>query len=102
MSISEDTCILPDVIADAVVREVSAYLQTKYNVELANTEYLTMKLADYAEHIYQVRPDFRARFRCNATYGRDWLYCFMRHWLAAELKDSRIPASFANGAKLSA
>lgn len=87
-------------IADSVVREAERYLYNLDKTELADREAYVSKLTDRAEHLYRVRPDIRAKFRKNNTYGRDWLYTFMRHWLAGELKDSRIPASFANGSPL--
>ncbi len=96
-SIAEETVILPDLVASSVVQEAARYLYTNHGTELLGCDSLATKLADKAEAIYKARPDIRARFLKNATYGRDWLYCFMRHWLAAELKDSRLPASFANG-----
>lgn len=98
--ISEETVILPDVIADSIVREVERYLYNLDKTELQDREKYVNVLTDTAERLYRVRPDIRVKFRRNNTYGRDWLYTFMRHWLAAELKDSRIPTSFANGEPL--
>lgn len=98
--ISEETVLLPEVIADNVAHELGVYLYKKYGTELQDTERLVTVLADRAEQVYQTRPDLRKKIRKSATYGRSWLYSFMRHWLAAELKDSRIPASFANGEPL--
>lgn len=98
--IAEETVILPELIADNVVHELGVYLYRTHGTELQDHEKLVTVLADRAEHLYRVRPDIRKKFRRNNTYGRDWLYTFMRHWLAAELKDSRIPARFANGEPL--
>ena len=96
-SIAEETVILPDVIAESVCREVSLYLYRNHGTVLADHAKHAETLINRAERIYRARPDIRKKFRRNNTYGRDWLYTFMRHWLAGELKDSRVPASFANG-----
>ena len=59
---------------------------------------------DKAERQYQVNKRWGKKVRRNPTWGRDWLYCFMRHWLTGKfiplLRSGEIPASFANGAPL--
>ena len=101
-SISEETAILPNVIAESVVAELDSYLLHTHKRGLIEHPRYAQILADRAERIYKIRPDLRARFRRNNTFGRNWLYCFMRHWLAAELKEfsQYIPVSFANGEPL--
>lgn len=98
--IADETVILPEVIADAVVGELARHFHFKLGVDLPNTDVLAAKLADKAERHYAANPKFRAKVKKNNTFGRDWHYTFMRHWLAAELKDSRVPYSFANGEAL--
>ena len=100
--IDEETAILPNVIAESVVAELDLYLLCTHKRGLIDHPRYAQILIDRAERIYKARPDLRSRFRKNNTFGRDWLYCFMRHWLTAELKDfsQYIPASFANGEPL--
>jgi hypothetical protein len=85
-TISEETVILPVVVADAVIGELALYLHKK-GIELKTNDDLADKLADKAEHCYAKNPSFRKRIKSQANQGcagRDWLYAFMRHWLSAE------------------
>jgi hypothetical protein len=103
-TISEETPILPVVVADAVIHELAYYLHGK-GIELKVSDDLADKLADKAEHCYANNPAFRKRIRSKADQGRagrDWLYAFMRHWLSAEFPHGsevwqNLPSDFCVG-----
>ena len=95
-TLESETAILPWVIADNVVREVEIHVSGP----LADREELIDKLSDQADAHYNADAKFRARVKRNNTWGRDWHYCFMRHWLCGLRPDLRLPASFANGEPL--
>ena len=44
-------------------------------------------LVEYAEATYRASADFRRKIRTPRDRGRDQLYVFMEHWLAAYLKE---------------
>lgn len=83
--IGNDTVLLPHVIADAVCRE--AAFAVKSDAPLL----LTDQLAARAERCYSRNRHF-ARLLRRAD-GREWLYAFMRHWLAGAIKRGH-PALF--------
>jgi len=64
------------------------------------------RLAFQARRCYAHSDLFRAKIRRPGDKGRDLLYVFMRHWLAARLKSdrpklyARLPVSYASGAPL--
>lgn len=92
-----DTPLLPIIVADCVIAELSHY----YGQPLTdNDRLLSANLALTADRIYSVNDTFHRRIRGRG--GRDYLYCFMRHWLAAEMisRGLRVPDSFANGLQL--
>ena len=103
-TISEETVILPVVVAGAVIHELTLYLHGK-GIELKANDNLANKLADKAEHCYTKNPAFRRRLQSQANRGqagRDWLYAFMRHWLSAEfphgsLVHRNLPYNFCVG-----
>ncbi|HLP09166.1 MAG TPA: hypothetical protein VK178_13455 [Opitutaceae bacterium] len=61
------------------------------------------RLAHRARRVYAHSDSFRRKLRARGDSGRDWLHVFLRHWLAALLRDecpalfARLPAAFANG-----
>lgn len=65
-------------------------------------------LAHRARRIYAHSAPFRQRMRNREDGGRERLYVFMRHWLAARLHAERfdlfqqLPASYRTGAPLPA
>lgn len=98
--IGDDTPILPHIVADGVI-DGAAMLVAKQSectkregcdcpscelharkVELANL------LTDQADTVYGSNPSFAKLIRGRGDSGRDRLYGFMQHWLAAELKRS--------------
>ena len=99
-SIERDTSLLPQVIADSVCLEVATYLQSK------NLMSYTEQLVGRAKNTYAVNERWRRQLQ--RQNGRDVLYSFMRHWLAALLKKEQprlfaeLPASFTNGEPLPA
>jgi hypothetical protein len=104
--IEDDTAILPWVVADCVIREIERYLWPKGDQGLRGpnaSDDLADKLAEKANTVYQHNKRFRKAIRSkNGNYGRDYLYSFMRHWVAGECLDRglSVPASFANGAPI--
>lgn len=96
-SIAEDTVLIPQIIADGVMQE--AAIATGFEMPASYGEYL----CDRAETIYRHNDDFANRVNGKGDTGRDLLYAFMRHWLAAKLKQDqpplfdRLPPGFANG-----
>lgn len=98
--IEEETPLVPRAAAEGVWEEVSVYLQTE--LPASWKEYLAIR----ADVIYQRNEHFRGLIRRGGDTGRDWLWTFMRHWLAALIYRwdaslySRLPASFSAGADL--
>lgn len=104
--IEDDTPIVPWIVADSVIREIERYLWPDGSQGLRGpsaSNDLADILADKANRVYQHNPAFRKAIRSKrGNYGRDYLYSFMRHWVAGECLDRgiRVPASFANGAPI--
>lgn len=99
--IERDTPILPHVVAEAVWEEASTWLGARLPRAWIG------ELATRAETVYARNARFRRRLRSGGSEGRDWLWAFTRHWLAALLHEHKphlhdqLPASFSNGADLS-
>ena len=82
-SIEADTSILVDVVAESVCDEASRLLDKPLD-----DERLIGYLVEHAETIYANNPNFRKNIRSEANHGnagRDYLYSYMRHWLASKL-----------------
>lgn len=98
--IKTDTPIIPGAVAVAVWEEACVWLE----VELPRSWIVI--LAVRANEIYAHNPRFRQLLRRSGTAGRDWLWSFTRHWLAAMIsrKDERLyaqlPASYSIGRDL--
>lgn len=96
MSIENDTPIIPWIVADTIVNEVfhSANYELPPNI--------VDRLAEKAEVVYKKNVYFRRKIQSDD--GRDILYAFMRHWLAAIVKDEHpklsLPKEFAMGKSL--
>ena len=96
----EDTGLLPYAVADGVLEEVERY--TGDSIAFKRT--LAETLGEKAETVYKLNAQFHRMIKGAA--GRDQLWAFMRHWVAAELRRTqpqigrKLPASFANGAEL--
>lgn len=97
-SIYEDTPLIPEIIADTVCREACS-------AGLTPPEGAVASLAARAERQYAGAGGPQFAKRCRSASGREYLYAFMRHWLAAMLlrngtpRDS-IPQSWANGSPM--
>ena len=98
--IERDTPIIPAAVAAAVWEEACAWL----DVELPR-EWIR-RLAVRADVIYHHNPRFRRKIRSQGNTGRDWLWMFARHWLAAMIRRrnpqlyARLPASYSTGCDL--
>ena len=98
--IERDTPIIPDAVAGAVWRGASAWLDVKLPREWIR------RLAVRADVIYFHNPRFRRKIRGSGNTGRDWLWTFTRHWLAAMILRrspqlyARLPASYSIGCEL--
>jgi hypothetical protein len=78
--IENDTLLVPRAVAEGVLEEVVAYLQTELPANWKG------QLTTRANVIYQRNARFRALIRRDGEAGRDWLWAFMRHWLAALIR----------------
>lgn len=98
IQIERDTPILPQVIARSVCEEVTVWLGSPLPTQWVS------ELGGRADTIYAHNERFRRRIRGDGNRGRDYLRMFMRHWLAALLKQrrpdlfARLPASYCVGA----
>ena len=98
--IEEDTPIVPRAVAETVWEEARVYLQT----ELPRA--WRRRLAIRADRVYRRNAHFRDLMGRSGDAGRDWLWAFTRHWLAALLRKHhpelhrRLPAEYNVGASL--
>ena len=77
-TISDDTPIIPEIIADAVIAEAGNLIEHAPADPLA-------RLCERAERHYHGVPGCAFTRRIRSHSGREYLHAFMRHWLAAEL-----------------
>jgi hypothetical protein len=98
--IEADTPVVPRAVAQAVHEEVSVWLETPLPRQWID------ELCGHAETIYPRNPQFRRGVRRAGNRGRDYLWAFTRHWLAARVREwnsnlfSRLPNSYAIGNEL--
>jgi hypothetical protein len=91
---------MPWIIADTVCGEVSRFLGVE--IPARYSDWLDAK----AERCYARHDHFRKLMRGRGNAPRDWLYAFMRHWLAAMLDLERpdlyqcLPEDFNLGHRL--
>lgn len=94
------TLLVPGAVARNVVEEVSRWLGVVLPSRYA------ARLAFQAERCFAHSPSFREKIDRPGHRGRDLLYVFMRHWLAARLHEERpalfrrLPREFSAGAEL--
>ncbi len=95
--IEHDTPIVPHAVASAVWEEAGAWLGEELPREWR------ARLMERAEAVYTSNARVRRRLRSPGNGGRDWLWTFTRHWLAALLwhhrpdLHARLPDSFNVG-----
>jgi len=95
-----DTPLRPRAVAEAVWEEAGLWLD-----QPLPRRWLRELIAE-ANSVYANNPRFRRKLRANGNTGRDWLWVFTRHWLAALTKERRphlhmrLPASFNTGQPL--
>lgn len=98
--LERDTLLMPWLIAETVCDQVSQYL----DVELPDR--YAVWLDAKAERCYSGRRRFYKLMRGRGNAPRDWLYVFMRHWLANMLYLERpdlvrcLPVDFSYGKPL--
>lgn len=99
--LERDTPLVAMPAAQTVVEEASLHLGTPLPERLAT------RIAHQARRTFAHSAQFRILVGAKGDRGRDLLYVFMRHWLAARLLEdlpdlySRLPSGFANGVALS-
>ncbi len=104
MGIANDTPIIPEVMARTVKEELSTFLRLETD-ELQGSE---SALVERAEGCYRLNEHVRRCIRRKGNKGRDYLFAFMRHWLAGWVLDNRpllfpkIPSEYCNGDNLPA
>ena len=97
-SIAEFTPLVPRAVAEAVHEEASLWLRTALPAAWIPA------LARKADLIAARNPRFCRRLQRSGNAGRDWLWAFMRHWLAALVREhrphwyQRLPSRYAVGA----
>jgi hypothetical protein len=82
-TITRDTPLVPRAAAEGVWAEACALLD-----EELPREWIGL-LIEKAETIYTHGSRFRRRLQSNGNTSRDWLWAFMRHWLAALMQEQR-------------
>jgi hypothetical protein len=100
--IEQETPLVPRAVATGVWEEAVAWLGEELPREWQ------ARLTERAEALYANNGRVRRRLRGPGNAGRDWLWTFMRHWLAALLwrhrpdLHARLPAAFNVGCPLPA
>jgi len=95
-----ETPVVPRAIAERVCEEAGVWLQEPLPDRWAED------LVARAETVYANNARIRRKIRGGGTIGRDYLWMFMRHWLAARIQDhdprlfTRLPASYCVGVAL--
>lgn len=98
--IDGDTSIIPRAVAEGVCEEVQVWLQA------ALPRRWVGELVGRANTVYAHNEQFRRRIRGAGEQGRDYLWMFMRHWLAALLYErrpallARLPVAYQSGKAL--
>ncbi len=98
--LERDTSLTPEWVAESVVQEVERFLNA--TVPAGFTE----RLAAKAYYCYDHHRQFHKLLNESGNRGRDALFMFMRHWMAAWLKRERsalykkLPWSYGQGCPL--
>lgn len=80
LSIENDTPIMPCVVADSVVEHVEAH----FGIALGRSA--SDRLVEHQAALYTNSATWRKKMRAKGDKGRDTLYAFMLHWLAADIE----------------
>ena len=100
LELESDTPLRPRAIAEAVWEEASLWLG-----EPLPRRWLRELIAE-ANSVYANNARFRRKLRAEGDSGREWLWLFTRHWLAALMHErrpglhKRLLASFNRGEPL--
>ena len=95
--IEADTPLVPRAVATAVVEEAGIWLHQELPPGWVNV------LVTRASTLYARNARFRRRLQGPGNTGRDWLWAFTRHWLAALLlkhrpdQHTRLPPGYQIG-----
>jgi hypothetical protein len=95
--IDVDTPLRPRAVAEGVWEEASVWLGRPLP-----RRWLRELIAE-AKTVYVHNARFRRKMRANGDSGREWLWLFARHWLAALIHEPRpelhkhLPASYNRG-----
>lgn len=98
--LEREVSLVPIAAARQIVEEVSLWLGEPLHARFA------ARLAFMACRCYAHSGSYRAKLRRPGDRGRDMLYVFMQHWLAARLHAerpdlyARLPQDYARGASL--
>lgn len=79
-TIEDDTPIMPDVIAEGTVEKV----ERTYKIRLGRA--YVDRLVKRQATLYATSAPWRRKMNAAGNRGRDTLYAFMLHWLAADMK----------------
>jgi hypothetical protein len=103
-NIADDTCVIPDIVADGVVQEVGVALEeVRGEISEALDAFLddegaqrglSASLARRAEETYAASEAFAKTINGKGDKGRDALYGFMRHWASAHVRETFGAAAF--------
>ena len=99
--LERDTLLMPEVIAEKVVREAEHWVQTELPAGFAQ------RLAARAHQLYACNRRFKKQLNRPGNAGRDLLSMYMRHWTAGWLSREypalgvRLPEAFALGRRVS-
>lgn len=101
-ALQEETPLVPEAVAYRVCEEASVFLDAELPASWAAL--LVEKTAVISMH----NPRFRRMLCSRGNRGRDGLWAFMRHWLAALIAKqlpalfARLPADYSRGQPLPA
>ena len=96
-NIETDTPLVVSAVAIFVWEEASLWLDQPL------PQRWIRELIARANTVYAEDQDFRRKIRGRGDSGRDWLWIYTRHWLAALIRDRRpnlyrrLPSSFGGG-----
>ncbi len=103
-NIADDTCIIPEMVADGVVQEVATALEDVRGEVSSDVDAfldgagpqrgLATALARRADETYAANAEFARTLNGKGDKGRDALYAYMRHWASAHVKETFGAAAF--------